>query len=85
VSFDCVAGPSEIITDGTDGLLVEDQNLEQMEAAILKLIEDPSLREALARNAMANVQRFTKEVITDRWLALIEKTITQQNRSTEAK
>ena len=39
ISFDCPSGPRDIINNGIDGILVENQNLEHFENAIIHLIE----------------------------------------------
>lgn len=71
VSFDCVSGPKEIIKNGVDGILVEDQNMLQMEKEICRLIEDEKLREYLAENAVRNIQRLSIQNIGDKWVDLV--------------
>jgi GalNAc-alpha-(1->4)-GalNAc-alpha-(1->3)-diNAcBac-PP-undecaprenol alpha-1,4-N-acetyl-D-galactosaminyltransferase len=51
ISSNCVAGPSEIIEDGTNGLLVEPANVEALVASLNRLIENPVLRTKLATEA----------------------------------
>ncbi len=46
-----VGGLKELIDDGDNGLLVPSQDYKALSAAILKLIEDKSLREKLSSNA----------------------------------
>ena len=75
ISFDCVAGPSEIIENETDGILVEDQNMRQMEAEICRVIGNKGLREYLGINATNNIQRFSTKIIVNKWLDLISNTI----------
>ncbi|HIP33479.1 MAG TPA: glycosyltransferase family 4 protein [Bacteroidia bacterium] len=75
ISFDCVSGPSEIINNEVDGLIVEDQNLYEMEKRILELIEDEKLRERLAISAIENIQRLSIQNIGDKWLSLIDDVI----------
>ena len=75
VSFDCVSGPKEIIKDGIDGILVEDQNMLQMEKEICRLIEDDKLRKLLAENAVRNIQRLSIQNISDKWLDLVNNII----------
>lgn len=68
ISFDCVAGPNEIISnDHSDGLLVEDQNWDKMRDGLVTLIENPDLRLRLAKNAIHNVGRFSINKIVDQW------------------
>lgn len=67
VSFDCMAGPREIITHNEDGLLVEDQNPEGMAKSMSLLIEDPKIRQKLAGNALVKVRNYMPEVIVNQW------------------
>jgi glycosyltransferase involved in cell wall biosynthesis len=73
VSFDCPWGPRTIISDGEDGLLVENGNVNQLAEAILKLMADDGLRTSMGSKAGVNVQRFSIEVIADKWKKLFER------------
>lgn len=75
VSFDCPWGPRTIISNGEDGILVENGNVNQLADALLKLIADASLRSAMGANAKVNVQRFSIEVIGDKWKKLFEEVV----------
>ena len=75
VSFDCVSGPGEIIKNGVDGILVEDQNVQKMQEAICRLIEDDVLRRNLAMNAIKDVQRFSIQKISNKWVSTIDKVV----------
>lgn len=75
VSYDCVSGPNEIITDGVDGVLVEDQNLHQMEEAICELMQDERNRQKLAIIAAESIKQFSIEKTGDRWFGLIESIV----------
>ncbi len=77
ISFDCVSGPGEIIENEIDGILVEDQNMQQMEAEICRVIENEKLGEYLGKNAINNVQRFSTKTIVHKWLDLISNTISK--------
>jgi len=72
VSYDCVSGPREIINDGVDGILVEDQNMKKMEEAICALIDDDVRRKKLGEAGLINIQRFSIDKIGDRWIKLLE-------------
>lgn len=73
VSFNSPTGPSEVITHGEDGLLVENKNSEELANAILFLIEDKVLREEMGRNARENARRFLPDRIMPRWITLFEQ------------
>lgn len=71
VSFDCPNGPRNIITDKKDGLLVEDQNIEDLTEKILFLIENEGKRIDFGAQAKANSFRFSTSVVMQRWTNLL--------------
>lgn len=71
VSFDCNSGPGDIIRHEYDGLLVEPENALALEKAMMKLIEEPNRRRALARNAHGVIERFALSRIMGLWRQLI--------------
>ena len=72
VSYDCPVGPSEIITDGVDGMLVEPENVEQFAEKLLALMQDDELRERMGRAAYESSKRFAIDRIVGQWVDLIE-------------
>lgn len=50
-----VGGLKEIIVDGEDGLLVEEQNVEQLSEAMIRLLTDPEEGQKLADTARAKI------------------------------
>ena len=75
VSFDCPWGPRTIICNGEDGILVENGNVDQLADALLKLMADDQLRTSMGSKAKVNVQRFSIEVIGDKWKKLFEEIV----------
>ncbi len=51
-----VGGIPELVTSGTDGILVEPGNVEQLSQAMKSLIEDENLRLSLGKNARSRVE-----------------------------
>jgi len=72
VSFDCDCGPSEIITDGEDGFLVEMGNISVLAEKIMYLIENKNIRIEMGRQARKNIERFKIEKIAQQWKNLFE-------------
>lgn len=72
VSFDCPWGPRSIIADGEDGVLVENGNLEQFAAAMVKLMQDADVRAEMGKRAAVNVQRFSMEAVASQWKDLFD-------------
>lgn len=60
-----VPGCREIVRDGDNGLLVEPQNVDQLEAALMKLIDDASLRDRFGRRGreMVLAEGFARDAV----------------------
>jgi len=72
VSFDCPYGPSEIIENGKNGILVENQNKEKLREAIELLIKDENLRKKLAKEALKVRSKYSLEKIGKEWEKIIK-------------
>jgi phosphatidyl-myo-inositol alpha-mannosyltransferase len=59
------SGAREIVTDGSDGLLCNDENLAE---SLTRLISEKSTRESLIANGLRTAQKFDGTVIADRYL-----------------
>lgn len=75
VSFDCPAGPDEIITDGVDGLLVPSGDVHTLAEKLMVLMSDENLRRRLGQQARQTAQRYEMTTIANQWIALFEKII----------
>ena len=62
ISFDIVAGPSDIIENEKNGILLSDGDVEGLTMAINSLIDDEKLRNRLGNNAKDTSKRF--DVVT---------------------
>ena len=67
VSFDCPHGPRDIITDGEDGILVENGNIKALARALEELMNDANLRQSMGEKAINNVSRYDCDVIMKQW------------------
>ena len=72
VSFDCPYGPREIISDGNDGLLAQDDNIEDLAQKIEQLMADVELRKSMGAKAIMNIARYQAETIMAKWTHLFE-------------
>ena len=72
VSFSCDYGPSEIIAEGEDGVLVPAGDVDALARAIEQLIQNEAERKRLAENAQKSARRFYIDNIMDQWEALIQ-------------
>lgn len=72
VAFDCPYGPSEIITDGENGFLVECFDVEAFAAKVCLLMDDVELRRRMGANAVRSAGRFAEDKIIPQWQQLFE-------------
>lgn len=72
VAFNCPYGPEEIITDGVDGFIVENRDIQQFANRICQLIESEELRTRMGRSAVESSQRYSAEQIMPKWKELFE-------------
>jgi len=75
ISFDCPHGPADIITEGQDGFLIQNGDIEAFARAILKLIENEELRIHMGGKAKENVQRYKPDTIMALWHNLFNSLI----------
>ncbi|WP_378173656.1 glycosyltransferase family 4 protein [Aquimarina sp. SS2-1] len=67
VSYDCPYGPSDIITDGKNGVLVENGDIDAFAEGIISLIENQKQRESFGINAKETVKKYLPETIAKEW------------------
>lgn len=76
VSYTCPCGPRDLITDGETGLLVDPMDEEAMEAALVRLIENPVLRKQLGEAARDDVGReYSHPQVMEQWVSLFEAVV----------
>ena len=71
ISFDCPFGPSEIIRNGEDGLIVPTEDVGGLANAMEKLAMDPELRKQLSANARHSIRRFDASAVIARWQEVV--------------
>ena len=75
VSFDCPSGPSEIVRDGFDGLIVPPGDVNLLSAALARLMSDGALRTQLGNNARTSVERYSADKISAMWSGLFSEIV----------
>lgn len=73
ISFDCTTGPSDIINNMENGLLIEDQNIEKMQQGLYNLINSEELRNKLANHGLKTIGKYEIEAVTERYEILLNR------------
>lgn len=75
VSFECKCGPRDVLTNGEDGFLVKEGDVETLAAMIRELIIDEDLRRRMGAEAYKNSERFSEEKVMTQWVELFNEVI----------
>jgi len=67
ISFDCIAGPSDLITDGKNGYLVNMYDSEEYVSKLNSLIRDSELRKKFSENAQIKAEEFNINIIGEKY------------------
>jgi len=73
ISFDCKTGPSTIINDKVDGVLVPAEDVNALANSMNHLMANKDERIRLAKHATQVVERFSVEMIMQKWNDLINE------------
>ncbi|MEN9517620.1 MAG: hypothetical protein RLZZ381_208 [Cyanobacteriota bacterium] len=73
ICTDCPSGPSEMIRQNIDGLLVPNQNVAALGAAMESLMSNEPERQKLAAKAPEVLERFGLDAIVAEWETLINQ------------
>jgi len=72
ISYDCPYGPSDIITDKENGLLIDNGNIDAFADGIISLIEDDENRKSMGIKAKEAVKKYLPETIAKEWDTLFK-------------
>lgn len=71
IAFDCPYGPSEIIKNNIDGILVKNQDINQLASELSNMMDNVAKRKEIGEQAAINVQRFSATNIMKTWINLL--------------
>ncbi len=78
VSFACKSGPKDIITDGENGFLVPQDDIETFADRVCQMIENEDLRKEMGGAARKNIEEhFSEEVVMKQWEELFKELVTK--------
>ena len=75
VSFDCPYGPVDIISEGIDGFLIRNRNIEDFVEKICLLIENSELRIQMGKAGIMSSKRYCADRVMPHWNSLFETLI----------
>jgi glycosyltransferase involved in cell wall biosynthesis len=67
VAYNCPTGVKEILVDGENGILVDNQNQDALADAIDRMVFEKGLQQKLASNSVKSVEAFTPDNINKQW------------------
>ena len=71
ISYDCIAGPSDLIDDGINGFLIPDGDSNLYKKRLTELMYDADLRLRLGEAAAKKMRLFQSDVIAKKYLEAI--------------
>lgn len=71
IAFDCITGPSNMITHDVNGLLVADQDLVEMVKVLDSLISNKEKRVRLGSKAITSLENYKVDTIYAKWERLL--------------
>ncbi|MFC7392079.1 glycosyltransferase [Scopulibacillus cellulosilyticus] len=79
ISYDIKYGPSDIITNGVDGILVKPNDSTALSKAIIDLFTNKIKQQAMSLEARKIVEKFSDKKFVQQWIDVFEKA-TEQKR-----
>jgi GalNAc-alpha-(1->4)-GalNAc-alpha-(1->3)-diNAcBac-PP-undecaprenol alpha-1,4-N-acetyl-D-galactosaminyltransferase len=71
ITFNCVAGPSDMIDDGENGFLIPLFDYNMFQSKLKMLMEDEYLREQFGSKARESIKRYSINIIGDQFYKFI--------------
>ena len=73
VCFDFKCGPRDIVSEGKNGLIVPDGDIDGMAEAMVRLMKDDDLRKRMGENAKKVVEKYSEDRVMGLWVNLYEE------------
>jgi glycosyltransferase involved in cell wall biosynthesis len=83
VSFNCPTGPSDVIEDHRNGILLPARDVDALARGICELIDDANLRRRLGTAARVSARRFSRDEVGPMWESLLQE-LNRERRSHSA-
>lgn len=73
ISFDCDAGPSDLIQHGKNGILIPNGLHEEYKRGLNQLMNESSLRETFSKEGIESIKAFDEDKITNDFIVFIDE------------
>ena len=81
VAFDCPYGPADIITDGDDGFLIKNRDIQAFADRVCQLMANEDLRCQMGQCGIESSQRYQADRIMPMWKELFQSLIHSKDMS----
>ena len=79
ISTDCMSGPGEIIEHGKSGILVPISDKKSLAETILKVLNNPSLRQELSEQGGKRTQNFSIKKSVNQYEKLFQELLSKND------
>ena len=73
LAFDSFVAVNDLINNGKSGYIVSDKNISEYVFKLLFLMKNRETCDVMARECMKSINKYSKEVIIERWMTLLNK------------
>lgn len=84
IAYDCPIGPRNIITHGTDGLLIPLNDTQMFADSLSELADSIDLRKSMGRSALKTAETYSPRLVADLWISLY-KGLLERRQGTESR
>lgn len=77
VCYDFTCGPKDVVSDGVNGYIVSEGDIETFAQKLDVLMKDAPLRKTMGKNAYDMSRRFSADVIMKQWVSLFGELISK--------
>ena len=78
ISFQCKTGPAELVKNGINGYLVEENNIQEMGKVLTEMINDEMKRTFFSKNALIDMEKFDLNMIIKHWNEIIDFVVSER-------
>lgn len=71
ISFDCKSGPNEVVINNYNGILVDNQNFDELVHKMNTFVNDTVLYQKCKNNTIESVSKFNETIIKNQWLKIL--------------